>query len=149
MTVLGLGEADSFGNVNVSNFSGVMPGCGGFVDISQNSKKVIFMGTLTAGGLKIAWDGEKLQIVKEGKIKKFKQLVGEKTFAGASAAGRTILFITERAVFRIPPGGEGLELIEVAPGIDIERDVVGQMEFRPIINEPVALMESRLFEIIG
>jgi len=149
MTVLGLGETDEHANVNVSNFSGVMPGCGGFVDISQNSKKVVFMGTLTAGGLKLSWDGNSLHIVQEGKIKKFKKKVGEKTFAGASAAGRPVLFVTERAVFRIPPDSKdgAMELIEVAPGIDIEKDVVAQMEFRPIMKEPIAIMNKIFFEL--
>ena len=75
--------------------------------------------------------------------------MGEKTFAGASAAGRTVLFITERAVFRIPPDSKdgALELLEVAPGLDVEKDVIAQMEFRPLISGSVKVMEKRLFEL--
>ena len=108
------------------------------------------MGTLTAGGLKLDWSDDKLSIKKEGKIKKFKNLVGEKTFAGASVAGRTILFITERAVFQIRDGSNGaqLELIEVAPGLDVERDIIAQMEFRPVYDpRAVKVMEKRLFQL--
>lgn len=153
MTVLGLGEADQYGNVNVSNFTGgdktVMPGCGGFVDISGNSKKVVFMGTLTVGGLKAKWTGNKLVIEQEGRIKKFKTLVSEKTFAGKSANGRTVLFVTERAVFRIPPNSPegGLELIEVAPGIDVKTQVLAQMDCVPLVSAKLKTMDPMLFEL--
>ena len=143
---LGLAEADEAGNLNVSRFGPRIAGCGGFIDISQNARKVVFMGTFTAGGLKIdVRDGE-LKIVQEGKVRKFVKQVEEVTFSGAVAAAdrKYVLYITERCVFRLTP--EGLELIEVAPGIDVERDIVRRMDFKPVIRQAPRLMDRRLFK---
>lgn len=142
LACLGMGEVDQMGNVNVSDFSGRMPGCGGFIDISQNCKKLILMGPMSAGGLKLKVENEKLVILNEGKHRKFVKNVTEKTFAASSREGRTVLYITERAVFQLTD--EGLELIEVAPGIDIDKQVLPLMDFQPIVKR-VQFMDSRIF----
>jgi len=146
VTCLGAAEVDASGNVNVSNFgAGRTVGCGGFVDISQSAKKVVFMGTLTSGGLKVAVSNGKLEVTSEGKIKKFVKSVNERTFAASSNGTRPVLYITERAVFSLTP--QGLELKEVAPGVDIEKDVIAQMEFRPMIpSTGVKCMDPRIFQ---
>lgn len=142
---LGLAQADAAGNLNVSKFGPKLAGAGGFINISQNAKKVIFVGTFTADGLRIEVSDGKLSIVSEGRVKKFVQQVEHITFAGQVAAesGNMVLYITERCVFRLTR--RGMELIEVAPGIDINRDIVQQMEFAPIIENP-ALMDARIFK---
>jgi len=140
---LGLAQADRDGNVNVSKFGGRAVGCGGFINITQNARKVAFMGTFTAGGLKVAFDDGKLRIVQEGRSRKLIERVEQISFSGrvAVGTGQPVLYITERAVFRLTP--EGLQLIEVAPGIDVRRDVLGQMEFAPIVRD-VAIMDEAL-----
>ena len=142
---LGLAQTDGHGNVNVSKFSGRPVGCGGFINITQNAKKVVFCGTFTAGGLEIAVDGGRLKIVKEGKSRKFLEHVEQITFSGhyAASIGQAVLYVTERAVFRLT--AEGIELLEVAPGIDIERDIVAHMAFPPLMRD-VQLMEGGLFQ---
>ncbi|MDX2258755.1 MAG: malonate decarboxylase subunit alpha [Hyphomicrobiaceae bacterium] len=144
LTCLGMAECDEAGNVNTSRFGGRLNGCGGFIDISQNSRAVAFAGTFTAGGLEIAIEDGKLRIVKEGRARKFVKAVEQITFSGRFAAERSqpVLYITERCVFQLTPAG--LELIEVAPGIDIERDILAQMDFAPLINKPVP-MNPRIF----
>ncbi|MCA9008858.1 MAG: acyl CoA:acetate/3-ketoacid CoA transferase [Planctomycetaceae bacterium] len=131
---LGAAQVDQFGNVNVSRFGTRFAGVGGFVNISQNARRLVFCGTLTTDGLEVLYVDGKLRIVREGRISKFVKQVEQVSFSGSIArdSGRDVLFVTERAVFRLQP--EGLELIEVAPGIDMQRDVVDQMEFVPIIR---------------
>ncbi|SCJ69859.1 Acetate CoA-transferase subunit beta [uncultured Ruminococcus sp.] len=145
LAILGLAESDVNGNINVSKFNGRVAGCGGFINITQNSKKVIFCGTFTAGGLKEEVKDGKLVITSEGRNKKFLNQVEQVTFSGAyaNAVGQPVLYVTERAVFKLTP--EGLELIEVAPGIDIEKDVLAYMDFKPIVKD-VKLMDARIFE---
>lgn len=143
LSCLGMGEVDSDGNVNVSMFSGRMPGCGGFIDISQNCKKLILMGSMTSGGLKVKVGDGKLEIVSEGKHRKFVKSVQEKTFSAKSRRGRTVLYVTERAVFELTD--EGVELVEVAPGIDIDTQVLPLMDFKPIIRKP-RIMDARIFQ---
>ena len=142
---LGLAQADQYGNVNVSKFGSTIAGCGGFIDITQSSKKVVFCGTFTAGGLQIEINEGKVHIVKDGKHKKFINDVEHITFSGKYAleTGQTVVYVTERAVFEISL--EGLVLKEVAPGIDIEKDILSQMEFKPLIPCSPKPMDARIF----
>ncbi len=144
LTCLGMAECDAQGNVNTSKFGGRLNGCGGFIDISQNARAVVFAGTFTAGGLKVEVHYGKLKIIQEGRARKFVQNVEQITFSGPYASRRSqpVIYVTERCVFQLTPGG--LELIEVAPGIDIERDILPHMDFKPIINKPVP-MDRRIF----
>jgi propionate CoA-transferase len=144
LTCLGMAECDSVGNVNTSKFGGKLNGCGGFIDISQNARAVVFAGTFTAGGLQVAIEDGKLRIVKEGRARKFVKQVEQVTFSGKYAAQKSqpVIYITERCVFQLTD--HGLELIEVAPGIDIERDILPHMAFKPHIHKPVP-MNPRIF----
>jgi propionate CoA-transferase len=139
-----MAQTDGEGNVNVSRFGGRLAGAGGFINISQNSRKVVFTGTFTAGGLVTAVEDGKLRIVHEGRSRKFIERVEQITFSGSFAGetGQNVLYVTERCVFRRT--AEGVELIEVAPGMDIDRDILALMDFRPIVREPKA-MNSGLF----
>ncbi|HEY3225253.1 MAG TPA: acyl CoA:acetate/3-ketoacid CoA transferase [Pseudolabrys sp.] len=142
---LGLAQADKQGNLNVSKFGPRLAGAGGFINISQNAKKVVFVGTFMAGRLQLALEDGRLRIVKDGNLKKFVHEVEHRTFSGSYAVKREqpVLYVTERCVFELT--GEGLELVEVAPGVDIERDILAQMEFRPIIRRDPAIMDKRIF----
>ena len=144
MTCLGMAECDAEGNVNTSRFGGRLNGCGGFINISQNARRVIFAGTLTNGGLKVAIEDGKIRIVTEGRNQKFVPKVEQITFSGSFATrrGQPVYYVTERCVFKLTPNG--LELIEVAPGIEIERDILPHMGFTPIIKNPVQ-MDARIF----
>lgn len=152
---LGAAEVDQSGNVNVSRFGSKFAGVGGFINISQNARRLVFCSTLTADGLELAVEGGSVRIVREGRVRKFVRHVGHVSFSGEAARAslspamvsgsshaanrrsasdrqRKVLFVTERAVFRLEP--EGLELIEIAAGIDLQRDVLDQMEFMPLIR---------------
>jgi propionate CoA-transferase len=144
LTCLGTAEVDEEGNVNTSKFGGKLNGCGGFIDISQNSRAVVFAGTFTAGGLKVEIAYGKLKIINEGRARKFVKNVEQITFSGKYAATKKqpVIYVTERCVFQLTPGG--LELIEVAPGIDIEKHILPHMDFKPIINKPMP-MDRRIF----
>jgi len=144
MTCLGMAECDEEGNVNTSSFGGKLNGCGGFINISQNARSVVFAGTFTAGGLEVEIQNGELKILKEGRSRKFLKLVEQNTFSGPYAKERSqpVIYVTERCVFQLTK--EGLELIEVAPGVDIERDILPHMDFRPIINRPIP-MDRRIF----
>lgn len=146
ITFLGLAETDAKGNLNVSKFKGRVAGCGGFINISQNTHNVVFCGTFTAGGLKVEVKDGKLQILEEGRNKKFLPKVEQITFSGdyANKVGQNVLYITERAVFKLTP--DGLELTEIAPGVDLEKDILGQMEFKPIISKDLKEMDARIFK---
>ena len=141
---LGMGEVDAKGNVNVSHLGGKLIGPGGFIDISQNAKKVVFCGTLTAQGTKMSFSDGRLNISSSGEVRKFVSRVERITYSGAFALahGREVWYVTERAVFRLE--AQGLTLIEVAPGVDIERDILDQMAFRPAIGR-VETMAAEVF----
>ena len=144
MAVLGFAECDRAGDVNASRFADRVSGCGGFINISQNSRKIVFVGTFTSGGLKTEIADGALRIVAEGKHRKFVERVGQITFNGAFAAAedRDVLYVTERCVFRL--GADGLRLTEIAPGIDLQRDILDLMPFAPAIDA-VRPMDARLF----
>jgi propionate CoA-transferase len=142
LACLGMAECDAEGNVNVSRFGTKLAGCGGFINISQNARRLVFVGTFTAGGLQIAIEDGKLKIIREGRSRKFIKKVQQITFSGAYAAslGQPVLYVTERCVFSRTSAG--VELVEVAPGIDIERDILAHMEFAPIVNQPRIMNEA-------
>lgn len=142
---LGLAQVDRAGNLNVSKFGPKLAGAGGFINISQNAKKVVFVGTFGAGWLRVAAADGKLAILQEARARKFVEAVEHVTFSGqfAAARGQDVLYVTERCVFALRP--DGLELIEVAPGIDIERDILALMDFRPLIKGDPLPMDERIF----
>src|SRR4029077_2906406 len=135
---------DREGNLNVSKFGPRLAGAGGFMNISQNAKKVVFVGTFTAGRRRVGVENGRLHAIKDGDVTKFVGEVEHRSFSGAYSAqrGQPVLYVTERCVFKLTP--DGLELIEVAPGIDIERDILGRMEFRPIVRNPT-IMDKCIF----
>ena len=148
MTFLGAAEIDPKGNVNVSKFAGRSAGAGGFIDISQNAKKVLFIAVFTAGKPKpdfnISADG--LKINSDGNALKFVREVQQVTFSGEQAIknGQIVKFITERAVFELT--ADGILLTEIAPGVDLDKDILGKMEFKPLISPDLKTMDIRLFK---
>ena len=142
---LGMGEVDKFGNVNVSKFGGRPIGCGGFINITTASKGVVYCGTFTTGGLKVTGEDGKLKIIEEGKKKKFIDHVEQITFSGQYAAkrGKPIMFVTERCVFRLLNGE--VTLTEIAPGIDVEKDILPHMEFKPAISPDLKTIPSEIY----
>lgn len=143
---LGLAQVDRKGNLNVSKFGHRIAGCGGFINITQNAKKVFFCGTFTAKGLKTKVVDGKLVILEEGQHKKFVQDVQQITFSGeyAMKTKQQVIYITERAVFELRE--DGIYLIEVAPGIDIQTQIINLMDFEPKIDENIKLMDLRIFK---
>ena len=144
MACLGMAQVDAQGNVNVSRFGPKLAGAGGFINISQSARRVLFAGTFTAGGLEVKIADGKVSIVREGRARKFVKAVEQITFNGAYAAetGQPVLYVTERCVFRRTRDGMVLE--EVAPGIDVARDILAHMDFVPIADRPRE-MDPRIF----
>ncbi len=146
LAYLGLAECDEQGNINVSKMGERVVGPGGFINITQNSKKVFFCGTFTTKGLEVKADNGVLRIIKEGAVKKFLKKVGHITFSGeyASEVGQPVTYITERAVFELRR--DGMHLTEVAPGIDINKDILAHMDFVPKMATAPKLMDLRIFK---
>jgi propionate CoA-transferase len=142
---LGLAQADREGNLNVSKFGPKLAGAGGFINISQSAKKVVFMGTFNAGTCDVVTESGRLHVRSDGAFRKFVNEVEHRTFSGKYAAARkqTVLYVTERCVFSL--GDEGLELIEIAPGVDLDRDILARMDFAPVMHRPPRLMDERIF----
>jgi propionate CoA-transferase len=145
LAFLGLAQADREGNVNVSRFGTKLAGAGGFVNISQNAKKVVFVGTFSAGRLFAEVENHQLRILDQAATTKFVREVEHRTFSGrhAAARGQPVLYVTERCVFQLT--AQGLELIEVAPGVDVARDILARMDFEPIVRGTPRLMDPRIF----
>jgi len=144
MTCLGIGEVDKYGNNNVSRMGSRLTGPGGFIDISSNTPKVIFAGNFV-GKAKLKLGGGKIEVVEEGTIRKFVDQVGQITFSGQYAPeNQEVLYITERAVFKLI--NHKMTLIEVAPGLDLQRDVLDQMGFKPEISPDLKTMDPRIFQ---
>lgn len=144
LACLGMAQVDASGHVNVSRFGPRLAGAGGFINISQNARKLVFAGTFTAGDLAIVLEGGGIRIEREGKSVKFVRQVEQITFNGryAAEARRTVRYVTERAVFQLT--ADGMELIEVAPGIDIDRGILAHMDFAPLVRDP-KIMDPRIF----
>lgn len=144
---LAFAQFDLTGNINVSKFANANPGSGGFIDIATNAQRLIFTGTFTTGGLKVKTSKEGLKIIQEGRVSKFVKSAEQITYPllhGVIERDQKAIIVTERAVFNVVP--DGLELCEIAPGIDLQRDILDLMEFPPVrIAEPLVLMATKLF----
>jgi len=145
VTFVGLAQADRNGDVNVSRFGNRVAGPGGFINITQNSKKVVFCGMFSTGSEEVVENG-KLRITKEGIGRKFVEKIEQSTFSGEYAKHRKtpVLFITERGVFRLE--NKELTLIEIAPGVDLEREILGMMDFTPRISPHLKSMDLEMFQ---
>lgn len=143
---MGAGEVDQYGHVNSTRFGDRCTGCGGFIDITQNAQHIVFCSTFTAKGLEVSFENGQLNIIKEGTEKKFVKDVAQISFNGNLAKNKQqkVLYVTERAVFEIRQ--EGLTLIEIAPGINLERDILNQMEFIPQIAPDLKIMNPDIYK---
>lgn len=145
---LGFGEFDAQGNVNVSRLGGLTVGPGGFIDIAQNAKKVVFCGTLAAKGVKLQTGDGQMQVLQQGAVKKLVKQVDQITYSGPQGLvrGQQVLYLTERASFRLT--ADGIELFEIAPGIDLQRDVLDQMDFAPLVAADLKVMDDAHFQAV-
>ena len=148
ITFLGVAEVSADGSVNVSRFGDIKAGRaqGGFIDITTTAKKIVFCSIFKSGGTKAEVESGKLRILQEGKESKFVDKVNQITFNGeiAAAKGQEVVYITERCVFKLTK--DGVMLTEIAPGIDMEKDIINQMGFRPIISKDLRVMDERIFK---
>ena len=146
MAIVGLAEVDKEGNVNVSKFGTRVTGPGGFINITQSTKRIIFMGTFTAVNLEEKVEDGKLVITKEGEKHKFVDRVEQITFSAKEAIkdNREVLYVTERGVFKLTD--KGIMLIEIAPGVDLEKDILNNMSFKPLISDNLKTMDTRIFK---
>lgn len=144
-TFMGAAEMDRRGNVNATKFGDRVPGAGGFIDITQGARCVVFCSTFTADGLEVDFTEGRVRIAREGRVRKLVERVQQVSYSAdfARRKGQRMYFVTERCVFEL--GEEGPVLIEVAPGVDLERDVLQQMDFRPAISPSLKTMDERLF----
>ncbi|MBP2629167.1 MAG: coenzyme transferase, partial [Firmicutes bacterium] len=142
----GLAQADKHGNINAGRFGGKAMGPGGFINTTQRAKGVVFCGAFTAGKIQTKVEDGKLVIVKEGTSKKFLDEVEQIAFSGkyAFSFGQTAVYVTERAVFELTK--DGLMLTEIAPGMDLEKDILAYMDFKPIISPNLKLMPEGIFQ---
>lgn len=142
---LGFGEMDEEGSVNVSRLGGLTVGPGGFIDIAQNARTVVFCGTFAAKGVKLATGDGQMRVLQQGSVHKLVRRVDQITFSGPQSLkrGQRALYLTERASFRLTEAG--VELFEIAPGIDLQRDVLEQMDFTPRLAAPIAVMPRSHF----
>lgn len=145
VAVLGLAQTDAAGNVNVSKFGSRVSGCGGFINICQSAKTLVFAGTFTAGGLEVEVGDGSIRVVTEGRGRKFLEQVQQITFSGPYSVprGQRVLYVTERCVFQLIDGV--MTLIEIAPGIDLQTQILDQMDFAPAISPDLTLMPSGIF----
>lgn len=143
---LGLAETCMEGHVNVSKFGPKLAGAGGFINITQNTQDVYFLGTFTSGKQELEITESGLRIIQNGSLRKFKKAVDQITFNGqyAMQCQQRVTFITERAVFRLTPAG--IKLIEIAPGVDLQKDILDQMDFTPLIDDDLKPMDERIFK---
>ncbi len=142
---LGFGEFDAQGNVNVSQLGGLAVGPGGFIDIAQNARKVVFCGTFAAKGVELATGDGQMRVIQQGQVNKLVANVAQITYSGpqGTVRGQTVLYLTERGSFRLTP--QGVELFEVAPGIDVQRDILDAMDFKPLIAPDLRTMDPSHF----
>ena len=152
LAILGMAQTDRHGNLNVSKFGPRLAGAGGFINISQSAKSVVFVGTFTVGNMIVAFSNGQIAIRQEGDTRKFVSDVEHRTFSGTESLrrGQRVLYITERCVFQLVPdpenGGSALELIDIAPGIDLQQDVLAHMDIAPRVANPLKMMDARLFQ---
>lgn len=144
-TFMGAGEMDQEGNVNATRMGDKAPGAGGFIDITARAKNVIFCSTFTGKGLKVEFDENGLRIVEEGKIRKMVKAVQQISYNGkiAGETGQNMVYVTERAVFKLTP--DGSMLVEVAKGVDIQKDILDQMDFKPLIAKDLKYTDTRIY----
>lgn len=145
-TFMGAGEMDEDGNVNATKMGMKAPGAGGFIDITATAKNVIFCSTFTGVGLKTSFSKDGIKIEKEGKIKKLVKKVQQISYNGKLALknGQNMLYVTERGVFRLTE--EGVMLVEIAKGVDLQKDILDQMEFRPLIAANLKIMDTVIYK---
>jgi propionate CoA-transferase len=145
VAVMGAAQIDETGNINVSQFNNRAVGCGGFIDITQSAKRVVFCSTLTVGDLETTFENGKVHIQQEGRHRKFVRRVGQITFNGKRALQslQKVLLVTERCVFELTQSG--WMIIEIAPGISIEKDILPQMDFVPLVSFSCGVMPMECF----